>query len=476
MNLSMWILADWLREYETEYRIASGGAVIRSARLLAGEAPQGLAADVVYVSAASSFFDKSGYQVICVQGNDWLKIRNADVASILNEVLNAFDFYNRWEVQLAQAARSGAGPQGLLDLSQGVFRNPCFVQDALGSILAAADSPDLPDLSQGRAALMQQLARTLEPTVLPSDYFGCRSICAEIYLDQEADIIPAGAFFIHERTTPFHPGFVQLAGIFQRELAVCLENMHNQSHLPPITQLLPELIFSQTVDWARWKRTLDLNSWTAEDSFRLFIIQAPEDDPEMPHSLHTLFPASLFCRQENRLLMLLNLKFPTPSGWEAKLEEFLKKSGAFCVYSPVFGDLRLLAGAYWQIDALMYQVPRRAGGLYETLKYAWTSILNQFLRSPDCKALLHPAAATLRAYDEAHATDFTDTLYAFLRHDRSLGKTAQAMSLHRNTLIYRIERIYQLIGSNLDDPEQREHLLFSLEALYRQDQKKPVSG
>lgn len=497
MNLSMWILADWLRDYETEYKITDGEMKLRGARLLSGEQSHGLASDVVYVNAASSFFEKSGYQVICVHGNDWLRIRNADVETILNEVLNAFDFYNRWEVQLAQEARSGADPQTLLNLSQNIFRNPSFILDSLGNVLAITDTcprgsinPEwdymvehrreppglLEKLNQNYSELMTQLGRALEPTILYHAYFNYRTICSKIYLDYEKDVIASGEFFINEVTTPFHPGFVQLAGIFQRELSICLKTRHRLELLPHITDLFSALIGGKDIDWERWTYTLAAINWMPQDSFRLFMIQGLEESPEFSadllHSLQTLFQAPLFCRYENRLMLLLDLKFPLPAFWESKYEEILRRNRSFCVYSPAFGDLNQLRSAYLQIDAIMHQIPKQSGGLYETLKYSWSSILSQFLRTPDHEALLHPAVATLRQYDEAHGTDFTETLYVFLRHDRSLSKTAQVMFLHRNTLIYRIERIYQLIGSNLDDPEQREHLLFSLEAARHQQAKR----
>lgn len=497
MNLSMWILADWLRDYETEYKISDGAMSLRGARLLSGEQPCGLAPDVVYINAASSFFEKSGYQVICVHGNDWLKIRNADVETILNEVLNAFDFYNRWEMQLAQEARSGADPQVLLNLSQEVFRNPSFVLDSLGNVLAITEtypkgsinsewdymiehrkeSPNIiADLNENHSELMQQVSQTLEPTILYYECFDYRTICSEIYLDYDKDVLASGEFFINEVTTQFHQGFVQLAGIFQRELSICLKTRRRLELLPHITDLFSALIGGRSVDWERWKYTLATINWVPQDSFRLFMIQEDEEDGEfstrLVHHLQTLFPSTLFCRYEGHLVMLLNLKFPLPAFWESKFEEILRKTQAYCVYSPAFADLNLLRPAYLQTDAIMCQVPRKPGGLYETLKYAWSSILSQFLRTPDYEALLHPAATTLIQYDKEHDTDFTETLYVFLRHDRSLSKTAQAMFLHRNTLIYRIERIYQLIGSTLDEPEQKEHLLFSLEAMAYRRQKK----
>ena len=61
----------------------------------------------------------------------------------------------------------------------------------------------------------------------------------------------------------------------------------------------------------------------------------------------------------------------------------------------------------------------------------------------------------LTAYDARQQTSLVETLAAYFAHHGNLSRTAEALFLHRNTLLYRMERIAAIIGHDLDDPEVR---------------------
>ena len=75
--------------------------------------------------------------------------------------------------------------------------------------------------------------------------------------------------------------------------------------------------------------------------------------------------------------------------------------------------------------------------------------------------LLHPGLTRLRRYDERHGTDFYNTLYQYLLAERNVVATAKALFIHRNSMIYRLQRIQQLLDVDLDDPNMRLYLLLS---------------
>jgi hypothetical protein len=71
----------------------------------------------------------------------------------------------------------------------------------------------------------------------------------------------------------------------------------------------------------------------------------------------------------------------------------------------------------------------------------------------------------LKSYDERHKTEYMKTLACYLNHERNITLTAQTLYIHRNTLIYRITRLSQLLDCNFDDPAVRLRLLFSLQMM-----------
>ncbi|BCJ77388.1 hypothetical protein CS0771_69320 [Catellatospora sp. IY07-71] len=72
--------------------------------------------------------------------------------------------------------------------------------------------------------------------------------------------------------------------------------------------------------------------------------------------------------------------------------------------------------------------------------------------------------APLRAYDSSHNADLLRTLQTFLACDGSWTRCASAMHLHVNTLRYRIRRIADLTGRDLDSFADRVDLFLALRA------------
>jgi purine catabolism regulator len=57
----------------------------------------------------------------------------------------------------------------------------------------------------------------------------------------------------------------------------------------------------------------------------------------------------------------------------------------------------------------------------------------------------------LLAYDSARSSDMVRTLDAYLMCDRSWVKTATKLDVHRQTVVYRMQRIEELTGRRITD-------------------------
>lgn len=68
----------------------------------------------------------------------------------------------------------------------------------------------------------------------------------------------------------------------------------------------------------------------------------------------------------------------------------------------------------------------------------------------------------LRAQDEQTGSCYVDTLYAWLRHPGDPKAAARALRIHANTLRYRMTRLVELTGLDLDDPDIRLALTVQL--------------
>ncbi|MCD6290218.1 MAG: helix-turn-helix domain-containing protein [Anaerolineae bacterium] len=68
----------------------------------------------------------------------------------------------------------------------------------------------------------------------------------------------------------------------------------------------------------------------------------------------------------------------------------------------------------------------------------------------------------LEAYDQQQGTDLIHTLEVYFQQLGNLSRTAEVMYVHRNTLVYRLERIAAILGIDLDDAETRLRLQLAL--------------
>ncbi len=83
--------------------------------------------------------------------------------------------------------------------------------------------------------------------------------------------------------------------------------------------------------------------------------------------------------------------------------------------------------------------------------------------NPELEAFERDLLGPLVAYDRTRRAEFVQTLDAFLRAGGNHMRAARHLHVHRNTLIYRLERIQDLLGgSDLEDPEVRLNLQLAL--------------
>ena len=70
--------------------------------------------------------------------------------------------------------------------------------------------------------------------------------------------------------------------------------------------------------------------------------------------------------------------------------------------------------------------------------------------------------APLAEYDTDHNTQLVPTLEAFFAHHGNVSQAAESLYLHRNSLLYRLERICEISGLDLDDADDRFSLQLAL--------------
>jgi purine catabolism regulator len=81
---------------------------------------------------------------------------------------------------------------------------------------------------------------------------------------------------------------------------------------------------------------------------------------------------------------------------------------------------------------------------------------------PEMRAFHQEALGPLIEYDRAHGGDLLRTLKAFFDAKGGPKEAAGLLDVHRNTVLYRLERIHQITGLELDDAGVRLRLQLAL--------------
>lgn len=171
------------------------------------------------------------------------------------------------------------------------------------------------------------------------------------------------------------------------------------------------------------------------------------------------YPKGWFVPTETTLLLLL--PGSQAEGEEERLLERLRAVGQrmeqTVILSLPFPSV-LQLGTVWRFNqdaaAAAQEMhcgagSRSAGELFREV------LLRTVTHSANLRAFVHPMLQRLTEYDRVHETKLLNTLNVYLTKEANLHETAKALFIHRNTLVYRLQRIRSLLGLELDDPAVR---------------------
>ena len=77
----------------------------------------------------------------------------------------------------------------------------------------------------------------------------------------------------------------------------------------------------------------------------------------------------------------------------------------------------------------------------------------------------------LKKHDKENQTQYMETLRVYLEQHLSATQAARELFIHRSTFLYRLDRIKEILQSELDDPEEIFYLELSFRLLEQEQEK-----
>lgn len=242
-------------------------------------------------------------------------------------------------------------------------------------------------------------------------------------------------------------------------------------------QFLNHLITSQTISDDYIYQMINLRHLSEiRDKFYLMVIEISDDtmplDPNvfsnLLHQIQPILIHSFYLIRDTEMVLLFNL--PEKANIHEMIDDYLtpkcEKYHLSAGISNMYRDLKLTYKHYHQAKkASSLGVEYQDQILNYFSDMAPKELLHFVARHEDLLPFCVPELLDLLHYDKENNTDLVTTLYVYLETFGKASLSAQLLFIHKNTLLYRISKIKEILHCDLERGEDIYKLMMSLRIL-----------
>jgi len=534
MKFTAPMLLDCLASYHPQYTSDGEAApVLEEIRLLSSQDAQ-VAPGVLYVCTDETLLALPPEQVRCAgaafvclcSGGDvqrrmreveapvfWLEAEDAALAQVTNHLLDAFHRLNRWEKSLDEAILTGQTFQAIVDLAQEFFQGNVFLfWDTSYNILAHSRgveltnprlawvvehgflSSEITDTLAQMGYMKNALAYAHPTFFLPPNYMNCPFILKTFVV---AHRIRYSGCLYYTATEPTQ-GMMDLVTFFYEKLEAYIIQTVGVSHLRTnrIDQCIADLIEKPERGEEYLQDRANVLGLREDARYRLCLITFQEYSQEQALYLKMRIRGTtsravvsiyhqalvlLFCCQDTTLLAR-----ETSTEWRQKLVDLLPVCKASAAFSASLSRVTDVSTAYKQAVIAMDYGQRfdPDSPIHYYREYYLYHMLESYQPHFPLEKM-YVQRLSLLIDDSQYKSSNLFLLHTYLTNERNISQTAKDLYMHRNSVIYRIARIEEKLGVDLDNPDVRLRLLISFRVLellhpqlyqYHHSQKKDAEG
>ena len=412
--------------------------------------------------------------------------QKTDPFTIMNAVTAVYDKYSLWYEQLHQIVETTADLAEMTDITARLFQNPVMVLDSEFRFITTAGYEKLErkaiafDETGSEKLSMSALNQFLSSMDMKIDEtdplkidIGDHSVLSYNLFDSEEY---AGSLTVEYRNRPYRPGDEPLIRLFAHYLMLAMKQ-HTQfmsSHHGILRKAFQSLLDDMPVDLEDRRR---IEQMELPKQWRCIVLQPSERLSKVPASyvceqMEELFPGSI-AFSYGTFLVLFTSSDRLESSADARrefvrlLEEQFDSSTMKVGISSAFSDVFLARRHYLQSTIALEN-----GSLFdpgETYYFFENYALEELIiNAPGDQPLemYYPEGLSrLFDHDETSATSYIETLSVYLRNNLNVTATADALYIHRSTLLERLGRIKNELHDDLKDPDVQLRLRILLKAL-----------
>ncbi|MCI8281426.1 MAG: PucR family transcriptional regulator [Lachnospiraceae bacterium] len=379
----------------------------------------------------------------------------------------------------ANAFFSDQGLQYMADIAYEVFGNPVFVVDSSFKYLAisSAFSPNNTILEEELASgyilesgirsireanLDEKVRSSNTPYYFQTPLHGTGMLIAPVKIHG----IEVAKVMLYESLKPITDIDSLLLSRLARFISMELQkdSFYNQNRDVMFSYFLADLLDNPDTNYPSVRERLHILGFDLKEDLYIMTISASsyrEANAKLEvivRELNNILTGSLYAIYENTLVMLFSRTRENGlSAYELHtLETYLVNNSLTAGMSNFFTDLKTARRFYLQAQkaaevGLRLQDP---GPIHYYSDAYFYHIMEICEKEEDLQYFIHPAMMKLLYHDTERHSELLKTMYHFLQTPGNPGKTAENLHIHKNTLLYRMNKIKSLTGCSLEDGDE----------------------
>lgn len=310
---------------------------------------------------------------------------------------------------------------------------------------------------------------TTGPSVFPAETFGYAILYQNLWYNKKY----RGRICVNEIKRRIRPGDFYLLDFFSGIVLEVLKAGEGlvMNHAMSLSRVLFQMLEGEQEDMQALDRALLQYGWTAKDDY-FCVCFFPEERDIHTNSVQYFcsrlmdhFPDSCAFLYEKCVVMLVNstLSDMNPGSFGNRIAVMLREGLMKAGISALSSDLQMFP-LYYEQAVCAYETGQKINDTFWSYRfedYQMDFVLENALEKLPASLLCSPEILRLREYDATHTAELSRTLKIYLEQDRNLARTAEILQIHRSTLLYRIGRIKEMTGLELEEPREKFRLLLS---------------
>lgn len=396
-----------------------------------------------------------------------------------NHCLEVFHRYAELEQQMADVICKNGTVQNLVDLVTPLSGNEIIVMNSNFKIIASSyesisllSASGLPQPSEAgliplelanyfrNDTIYKNVEKIKEPFYYEESIFSRRVLCINVFLQHEF----ASRIVLCEVNRIIDSADEQLLKILARYVQLVYDRQGlDTTNLSPsaLVSVLWKLLYESPLKEDEYSRALMEYQWDNNDQYLCFCVK-------LQGNSGTVRSIPYYCAQfNNNLADTFSLEYgryivgtvnlsKCTCGVDTFLQRMsaLQKEANFLLgYSEVFYNLKQLKVYYHQAEIALEIGIQENSTLWRHGfgQYYFSYIKDKLTEDIPPELHIPREIKLLRQYDLNNETTYVDTLRTYLEKRMNAVQTAEALYIHRATMVYRLKRIQEIAGIDFED-------------------------